>query len=102
MSSKKPVCKSSLELTQETVEAGPQGGQFEITVTSAEEWRVQGSSEWCTLSPSEGVSGDKISVNVSANEGEQVRTAVFNVISGTVTRTLTVISNPVPSLNLSV
>lgn len=92
--------QSSLELTQETVEAGPQGGQFEITVTSAEEWRVQGSSEWCTLSPSEGVSGDKISVNVSANEGEQVRTAVFNVISGTVTRTLTVISNPVPFIEL--
>lgn len=91
---------SSLELSQETVEADPAGGQFEITVTSAEEWRVQGQSDWCTLSPLEGVTGDKIHVDVSANDGEEMRSAVFNVISGTVTKQITVISNPEPFIEL--
>lgn len=93
--------ESSLDLSTETVEAGSEGGVYEVTVTSAEKWSVSGSSEWCTLSPTEGKSGDKITVTVLANDTEKVRTAEFKVTSGTVKKTLTVISTPVYYMILS-
>lgn len=86
--------ESSLELSTETIEAGSDGGRYEVTVTSAEKWSVSGSCEWCTLSPTEGKSGDKITVAVLGNDTEEVRTAEFQVTSGTVRKTLAVISTP--------
>lgn len=86
--------KSSLELSTEKIEAGSEGGRYEVTVTSAEKWSVSGSCDWCTLTPTEGKSGDKITVAVLGNDTEEVRTAKFEVTSGTVTKTLTVVSTP--------
>lgn len=86
--------KSSLELSTERIEAGSDGGRYEVTVTSAEKWSVSGSCDWCTLTPTEGKSGDKITVAVLGNDTEEVRTAEFEVTSGTVTKTLTVVSTP--------
>lgn len=93
--------ESSLDLSAETIEAGSDGGVFEVSVTSAENWTVTGTSDWCTLSPTEGKSGDKIKVTVLANDSEEVRTAEFKVTSGTVRKTLTVISTPVYFMLLS-
>lgn len=86
--------KSSLELSTETIEAGSDGGRYEVTVTSAEKWTVSGSCDWCTLTPTEGKSGDKITVAVLGNDTEEIRTAEFTVTSGTVSKTLKVISTP--------
>lgn len=93
--------KSSLELSTETIEAGSDGGRYEVTVTSAEKWTVSGSCAWCTLTPTEGKSGDKITVAVLGNDTEEIRTAEFKVTSGTVTKKLTVVSTPVYFMMLS-
>lgn len=93
--------KSSLELSTETIEAGSDGGRYEVTVTSAEKWTVSGSCDWCTLTPTEGKSGDKITVAVLGNDTEEVRTAEFTVTSGTVSKILKVISTPEYFLLLS-
>lgn len=92
---------SSLELSQEEFVAKPEGDTFEITVTSAEEWTVSGSSEWCRLSPEEGVSGDKITLTVDPNDTEEARNAQFSIISGTVIKVVKVTSEPVPFLEIT-
>jgi len=62
---------------------------------------VSGSSEWCRLSPEEGVSGDKITLTVDPNDTEEARYAQFSIISGTVIKVVKVTSESVPFLEIT-
>lgn len=92
--------KSSLELSTETIEAGSDGGRYEVTVTSAEKWTVSGSCAWCTLTPTEGKSGDRITFNVQPNTTGETLEQEYKVISGTASKVITVISYAVPYMEL--
>lgn len=86
---------SSIELSQESLIAGPKGDTFSITVTSSEDWRVSGkSAEWLTLSADSGKSGQSLEVVVDPNTGKEQLTAEFKIFAGSAVRTLTVQSDP--------
>lgn len=86
---------SSVELSQESIVAGPEGDTFSITVTSSEDWRVSGkSAEWLTLSADSGKSGQSLEVTVEPNTGEESLMAEFKIFAGSAVKTLTVQSDP--------
>ena len=94
--------ESFLELSEETLEADPEGDSFEVTVTcvDADGWRITGSCDWCQVAPAEGKSGDRIAFSVQPNMTGETLEQEYKVISGTVSKVITVISYAVPYLEL--
>lgn len=88
------VDNSSVDLSELSVVAGPEGGEFSVNVTSSEAWRVSGLCDWVTLAAESGASGEPLRLTVAPNPGEKVRTAVFKVFAGSAVKALTVTSNP--------
>ena len=62
-------------LTDGQILAGPEGGGFQINVTSSEDWRVSGLADWVTLSAESGKSGQPLTFTVLPNEDTKSRTA---------------------------
>lgn len=96
--------ESFVTLSSETVEAPFGGGDFEITVTCAEDWKIVANGtapDWCSVAPEEGKSGDKIVFTVSENTGAEARSAKYVVSSGSAFKTVTVTSAPTPYLELA-
>ncbi|MBP3202843.1 MAG: BACON domain-containing protein [Bacteroidales bacterium] len=91
---------SEVKLSQESITAGPEGGAFEVTVTSSEPWRVAGFAEWVKVETAEGQSGSALKLTVDANEDTQSKTASFKVFAGSAAQTLVVVSNPSFELSL--
>lgn len=85
---------SSVEISETTIVAGPEGGDYTINVTSSEPWRVSGLCDWVTLSAESGQSGQPLKLTVSPNDGDEVKTAVFKVFAGSAVKALTVTLNP--------
>ncbi len=54
----------------------------QLTVSSSGEWSVEESVDWLTLSPANGVDGDRLVVSVSANPTEAERHAEFTIGCG--------------------
>lgn len=85
---------SSVEISETTIVAGPEGGDYTINVTSSEPWRVSGLCDWVTLSAESGQSGQPLKLTVSPNDGDEVKTTVFKVFAGSAVKALTVTLNP--------
>ena len=83
---------SSIELSSESIQAGPEGGSYDLSVKSSGEWRVSALCDWLTFSSLEGKSGDKLTVTVAPNGTSEVKTAVFKVFTGSAVKTVTVTS----------
>ena len=94
--------ESFLDLSEETLEADPEGDSFEVTVTcvDADGWRITGSCDWCQVAPAEGKSGDRIAFSVQPNMTGETLEQEYKVISGTVSKVITVISYAVPYMEL--
>ena len=94
--------ESFLDLSEETLEADPEGDSFEVTVTcvDADGWRITGSCDWCQVAPAEGKSGDRITFNVQPNTTGETLEQEYKVISGTASKVITVISYAVPYMEL--
>ena len=90
----KPVVdNSSISLSEDCVTAGPEGGSYNINVTSSEDWRVSGRCDWATLTPS-GKKGQALTVNVAPNDTGESREATFKVFTGSAVATLKIVSAP--------
>ena len=85
---------SSVEISETTIVAGPEGGDYTINVTSSEPWRVSGLCDWVTLSAESGQSGQPLKLTVSPIDGDEVKTTVFKVFAGSAVKALTVTLNP--------
>lgn len=67
------------------------GGEQEIIVTSSDEWKVKGESDWCTLSSDSGNNGDRVTIIVDKYDNpKESRTAVFTFECGNKNVTLTI------------
>ena len=92
---KEDTSASSLELSVESIAAGPEGKTSEIQVTSSEDWRISGKPvDWVTLSADGGRSGETVSVTVEPNSTMDTKTAEFKFFAGSAVKTLTVVSAP--------
>jgi len=68
-----------------------EGGQHDVVVsTNQPGWRAYSNADWVTISPSSGVNGDKVVINVAANPGSTNRTAQLTFIAGNQSVTFTV------------
>jgi len=95
------VDNSSIELSSYLIEAGPDGGSYNISVNSSDSWRVSGLCDWVSFASEEGSKDESLVVNVDANETMDERTAEFKVFTGSAVKTLKVISSPTYGIVLS-
>ena len=67
------------------------GGEHEITVTSSDEWKVKGESDWCTLSSDSGNNEDRVTIIVDKYDNpKESRMAVFTFECGNKNVALTI------------
>lgn len=85
---------SKVELSIETIEAAPEGGSYDVVVTSSEPWRVSGLCDWARPLTEEGRSGDKLTFVVDPSNSQDVQTTTFKVFAGSATKSLTINANP--------
>lgn len=86
--------ESSISLSENTINAAPEGGVYELSVTSGADWRVAGWCEWARPVSEEGKSGEKVKFDVDPSDVMEVRTAEFKIFSGSAVETVTIVSNP--------
>ena len=62
---------------------GAEGGDQTVTVTSSEDWYLDGESDWCEVSASYGSNGDKVTFSADPYENtNEERTATFTFYCG--------------------
>lgn len=82
------------------INAGPDGAEQAITVTSMGDWRLAGSSDWAHPSATSGKSGDVVTFTVDSNTGKETLEAQFKFFAGATVVPLKVISTPIYQLVL--
>lgn len=90
----------SVILSEKTVSAGPEGGNYSVKVTSDGDWRVSGFCDWVSLSAEQGKSGQDLTLTVAPNNSDEARVANFKVFAGSAVESLMVVSLPSFSLEL--
>lgn len=70
-----------------------EGGTLPVTVTSAQDWTLEGDVAWCTPSKTEGASGDVVEFEAEANTTDDVLEGTFTFRCGNETATLAVSQN---------
>ena len=80
----------SVTVTPTEIKAEAEGGKYEITVTSTDEWTVT-ADNWITLSADRGNNGDIVTLSIDYNEtaGERTGTVAFDCKGKTATITVT-------------
>ncbi|MFI3299459.1 MAG: BACON domain-containing carbohydrate-binding protein, partial [Rikenellaceae bacterium] len=68
---------ATLEVNPTSLTFATEGGSQEITVTSNTYWSVTSTESWLTISATSGNGDQVITVTASANEGEDIRSAVL-------------------------
>lgn len=87
------IDNSMVELSSETISADENGGSFDVTITSSEDWRISGKPcDWFDISADCGKSGDKLVVTVQPNQGKEALTSELKIFSGSAVKTLTISS----------
>ena len=71
--------ENSITVTPTEIKAKAEGGKYEITVSSTDEWTVT-ADNWITLSADKGNNGDIVTLSIDYNEtaGERTGTATFD------------------------
>lgn len=88
-------------LSADTLSAGPQGGDLEVTIESSEDWTLVGPKvEWATPSTNKGQSGQTLTFKVEANETDKELENTYKIFAGSNVKKLVVISNPTMKLEL--
>ena len=82
--------ENSITVTPTEIKAEAEGGKYEITVTSTDEWTVT-ADNWITPSADKGNNGDIVSLTVNYNEtaGERTGTVTFDCKGKTAIITVT-------------
>ena len=80
----------SISVTPTEIKTEAEGGKYEITVTSTDEWTVT-ANNWITLSADRGNNGDIVTLSIDYNEtaGERTGTVTFDCKGKTATITVT-------------
>lgn len=88
------VDNSSISLSENIIDAAPEGSVYDIKVTSSGDWRVSGLCDWARPLAESGKSGDVLKIEVDPSDSKEILTTQFKVFSGSAVQTLTVTSNP--------
>ena len=83
----------SVSVTPTEIKAEAEGGKYEITVTSTDEWTVT-ADYWITLSGDRGNNGDIVTLSIDYNETAGERTGAVTFDCKGKTATITVIQQP--------
>lgn len=83
-----------LELSADEILSGPEGGKFEINVSSNEDWRIAGKSDWVRPDKWHGSNGEVVVFTVDANIDKHEKEAEFKFFSGNRTVVVCVKSYP--------
>lgn len=95
------VSEDFVTLSADTLSAGPQGGDVEVTIESSEDWTLIGPKvEWATPSINKGKSGQTLTFKVEANETGEELENTYKIFAGSNVKKLVVISNPTMKLEL--
>ena len=65
-----------------------------LTIESSAEWTIAGGNNWCSVSPKEGVSGDRVVITVADNLEAKARTAKIVVTSEGAKKTIKIKQEP--------
>ena len=72
-----------ISITPKDLTFGAEGGDQSVTVTSSEDWYLDGESDWCEVSTSYGSNGDKVTFSADPYENTaEERTATFTFYCG--------------------
>ena len=88
------VDNSSISLSENIIDAAPEGNVYDIKVTSSGDWRVSGLCDWARPLTESGKSGDVLKIEVDPSDSKEILTTQFKVFSGSAVQTLTFTSNP--------
>lgn len=88
-------------VTDGQILAGPAGGEFKVNVTSSEDWRVSGFSDWVTVSSDSGKSGEPLTFTVFPYDGEKARTIVYKVFAAGAVQEVTITQTPLYTISLA-
>ena len=77
-----------------------EGGDFQVDVTSSEDWRVSGLADWVILSAESGKSGQPLTFTVLPNDEVKSRTVTFKVFSADAVQPVTIIQSPTYQITL--
>ena len=84
----------SVQLSTNEVAAEPEGGVYDIVVTSDSDWRVSGLCDWARPLNESGKSGETLKIEVDPSNSKEILSTQFKVFSGSAVQTVTVTSNP--------
>lgn len=79
---------------------GPEGGEVQVNVTSSEDWRVSGISDWVTVSSESGKSGQTLTFTILPYEGDKARTVTYKVFSADAVQAVAITQNPLYTISL--
>lgn len=98
------AASGKVELTGDVSEGqivvGPDGGEFQVNVTSSENWRVSGISDWVSLSSESGKSGQPLTFKVDPYSGDKSRTVTFKVFAASAVESVSITQTPAYSISL--
>lgn len=78
------------DINQEVLELTADGGDVEIALSAFETWNTEVQSEWCMVTPTNGIRGTKCVLKVDSTYQYVDRETVVKFTSGPTTKTLTV------------
>lgn len=89
----------TIYLDQDVLEAKHMAGAYDVRVRSNGNWTaeiIDAKVDWATITDGSGVKDEegKFSVSLTANTGEELRTAVIRIKAGTATTNLTIVQRP--------
>lgn len=87
-------------VTDGQILAGPDGGEFQVNVTSSADWRVSGLADWVTPSAESGKSGQPLTFSVLPNDDTKSRTTVFKVFCADAVQAVTIVQTPNYAISL--
>lgn len=73
---------SSVLLSTNEIVSDPEGGDFDVTVTSSEDWRISGISDWVTVDKTGGKSGEKVTFTVAPSSSMSTDSVFFKIFAG--------------------
>ncbi len=95
-----PVAEDFIELSEDTLIVGPDGGSVETVVKSSGEWLLSGYSEYIETNVTKGKSGDKLIFTVSPNDITEEKEFTYKVFTGTEVKNVVVMLLPMLELEL--
>ena len=77
-----PDIPVSISLSKEALEFDSNSGYQTIVVTSSDKWTMTGDESWCRVTPTEGKSGETVTITVDTNESIEDRSTTFTFTCG--------------------